>query len=45
MEDPIRKDTAKHIKKIRLILRAHGYLKRRVKPISEAQQVKLEGRY
>jgi hypothetical protein len=41
----IRQDTAKQIKKIRSILRSMGYLRPKIKSLTEAQRVKLEGRY
>ena len=43
--DMIRKDTAKQFKKVRAILKKMGYLKPVKKPLTEAQRVKMEGKY
>lgn len=40
----VRKDTAKQIRKVRAILKGMGYLRPKVKPMTEAQRVRLEGR-
>ena len=44
-ESLIRRDTAKQIKHVRAILRAHGYLQPKRKPVSEVQRVRQEGRF